>query len=141
MDWFGIKARAARRRTATRRATEDRQADRVTRGLAHQAREDQVRRHRPEADAPDSYYGGGLYPHSSASGMTVDNTQASWAQPDTSHHSHSSAHDSLGAAGSGLGFSSNDYGSSSSGDSGSSYDSGSSSGSDSSSSSSDSGGY
>lgn len=120
MDLFGFKRRrAAKEANARRRAEVLENAQNRhefpplgARPLAATS-DSPPRRHRPEADAPGSY--GGIYPHGSASGMTVDHGTP-WAQPDTSGHSHSS-HD-FGAAGSGLGF---DSGSSSSSDSGGSY--------------------
>lgn len=135
MDLFGFKRRrAAKEANARRRAAATENAIRVTqerpafppRGARPLAEVSEYpysspRRHRPEADAPDS-----IYPHGSASGMTVDNNYASWAQPDTSGHGHSYGSHDFGAAGSGLGFdsgsssSSSDSGSSSS-DSGGSY--------------------
>lgn len=81
MDLFGFKKRRAERERNARiraeamqnaiRTVEDRPAPPARR-----------RPYRPEADRSDTgLYGGGLYPHSSASGMAVDNTLASWAQP------------------------------------------------------------
>lgn len=127
MDLFGFKRRrASKLANARRRAEAMENAIRMTqerpafppRGARPLAEVSDYpystpRRHRPESDAPDSY--GGIYPHGSASGMTVDHSTP-WAQPDTSGRSHSS-HD-FGAAGSGLGF---DSGPSSSSDSGGSY--------------------
>jgi hypothetical protein len=118
MDLFGLKRRKAERernariraealdnavRTTRRPSFAEDEADR-TGGRDRLVERRPVRRpYRPEADRSDTgLYGGGLYPHSSSSGMATDMNHASYANdPATSRSDDGGrSHDSLGAAGS-----------------------------------------